>query len=304
MSLCKPAGALWNARIMLRSKSRLALVARPLPCDAVLVVRRGRSRSAIATLGVAAAAAVAVASVASKFDALVSVRVPPRQALSRGDRFRTDGHVLALRDQEASSSLNSRRLLTSSRSPQRSCCFCSSNDVALGALQESQQDLKPWEDTSGPLFVCGEDREHRPTLVARPCAHVIPDDKEESARAARKCIDVVRHCLAEMPDGQNQTMVIFDLAGSGFRNLDLTFSRVLVQGLVEEFPGQVSKIVIINIHWATSAAWAAVRGLLHPETRERLVFCGKDFQGTLLKYIDHDHPYLRHIVEGKPLRER
>eukprot|EP00928_Gymnodinium_smaydae_P058303 TRINITY_DN41512_c0_g1_i1.p1 TRINITY_DN41512_c0_g1~~TRINITY_DN41512_c0_g1_i1.p1 ORF type:complete len:214 (+),score=40.12 TRINITY_DN41512_c0_g1_i1:82-642(+) len=176
--------------------------------------------------------------------------------------------------------------------------------AAVDAKDAPAAALKPWADTSSPLFICGTDRRARPTLVARPSAHAIPGTDEESTAAAMRCMDVVRYCFDHMdvPEDEKQTMVIFDLAGAGLWNLDLTFSRVLIKGLVEEFPGRVKRIFVVNVGWAASAAWTAIRAFLETETAEKVTFCGGDYKEKLLEHIDESHPYLRHMLDGTPLK--
>lgn len=262
--------------------------------------------------------AVMIASVAL----LAVVGVHPKSIKSVGDApFGEEGLGLSLRARESDGyfawgmwrPIAATASHASSAAAWKSACFCACAVEAVGhapaELPEVMEELGNNTDiveelgnnTDGPLFICGQDRDHRPTLVARPSRHVIPDTTEESIEAAWRCIRTVGNCLDQMKSGQGQMTVIFDLGGAGPRNLDLTFSRELAKGMIEQFPDRLARVLIINVHWTTSLAWAAVRGFMHPDTCEKIIFCGSDFRSTLLQYVDEEHPYLQHVLDGKPL---
>jgi hypothetical protein len=144
------------------------------------------------------------------------------------------------------------------------------------------------------LSVCGKDRRGRPTLVARPSFHVA-QTKQESIEAVADCMEIVRNSINMLPPGESQVLVLYDLGGAGYRNLDMTFSRKLLDSLVQEFPYTLDKVLVINGHWSMAAAWRAVQVLLHPETQRRVAFYGKDYRERLLDFLDANHPYLRYL---------
>jgi len=147
----------------------------------------------------------------------------------------------------------------------------------------------------GTLFVSGEDRLGRPTLVARPSAHRAKT-KEESLRAVEDCMVVVRESMEQLPKGQEQILVLYDLAGAGYGNLDFTFAKALLDGLVHEFPDCLEKVLVVNGHWSLTGAWNAIRRLLHPETRAKVTFYGAGNTDKLLEYFDADHPQLKALL--------
>jgi len=159
-------------------------------------------------------------------------------------------------------------------------------------------------DERGPLFVCGEDACGRPTLVARPCVHC-SKSREESVRAARRCVYTVWRCVQRYGPGVEKHDVIYDARGlSPRRNLDLVFVRELTDALSSHFPERVNRIVVINVHWTMQAFWVAVSPLLHPATKQRMTFCGSDFQGQLEGLVGPDHPYLRYALAVRGLSAR
>mmetsp|Transcript_33453 Transcript_33453/g.77707 ORF Transcript_33453/g.77707 Transcript_33453/m.77707 type:complete len:369 (-) Transcript_33453:260-1366(-) len=156
-------------------------------------------------------------------------------------------------------------------------------------------------DEAGPLFVCGEDLQGRPTLVARPCMHSAKS-REESVRAARRCVYTIQRCVERHRPGVDKHSLIYDAAGlKPRRHLDRTFIREMCP-VNSHFPERVHRIIVINMHWSMSAVWAAIRPFLHPLTQAKITFCSHDFGSQLSEIVGPDHPYLRYAlaVRGLP----
>jgi len=146
------------------------------------------------------------------------------------------------------------------------------------------------------LFACGSDRRLRPTLIARPCMHQASSE-EESLKAVKGCMDTVRQTFDRLPSGEEQIVVLYDLGGAGYSNFDMTFTRQMMEGLLNEFPDRLEAVFVINGHWTISAAWSTIRAFLHPDTREKIVFYGSDYRAKLLDHIGAEHPYLEYLQE-------
>lgn len=169
------------------------------------------------------------------------------------------------------------------------------NSAELGESPSAHDFIEADKVVEGEtLFTCGTDRWFRPTLVARPCMHPTCT-REESLQAVGRCMETVRHAFDRLPNRGDQILVLYDLGGAGYRNFDITFTRELIQGLLQEFPDRLQRVLVINAHWTVSTAWLTVKRLLHPDTQEKVVFCGSSYQATLLDYIDADHPYLAYL---------
>lgn len=142
------------------------------------------------------------------------------------------------------------------------------------------------------LFACGEDKRGRPTLVARPAMHHASTE-EESLEAVSICMDEVRRALKQLPHGERQILVLYDLDGATFNNLDLSFSKELISRLDTEFADTLEKCLVFNNHWTLNYAWSAVSILLADSTQAKVSFLGDDYRKELLTYIDEKHPYLQ-----------
>lgn len=143
------------------------------------------------------------------------------------------------------------------------------------------------------LFVCGKDRRFRPTLIARPCMHRART-REASLVAVQECMETVRETFDNMPPEKDQFLVLYDLGGAGYENFDLVFARALVPVLVDTYPDRLRHVLVFNGPWGLRAAWSTISRLLHPETRQKVIFCDST---SLLQYVDDDHPYLQYLLQ-------
>jgi len=158
----------------------------------------------------------------------------------------------------------------------------------MAPVAENEEEVQ-----SKTFFACGKDHWLRPTLVARPCMHQI-GSREDSLQAVQGCMETVQQTVDRLPSGEIQILVLYDLGGAKYGNFDMLFTRQLIQGLVDTFPDRLQKVLVVNGHWSLRAAWSTVSRLLHPETRQKVVFCNPDL---LLDYVDARHPYLQYLLQ-------
>jgi len=149
-------------------------------------------------------------------------------------------------------------------------------------------------DENGVMYVCGEDERGAPTIVARPCMHNVKT-KQESILSARRCVYTVQRCIERMPPGHERITIVYDAKDVGIRQLDLVFCKELIPVLTNQFPGRLARVLVINTHWSVRNCWSIVSPLLHPDTRERVVFCQRGTSEALS--ILTGHPYLLHALQ-------
>merc|ERR1711862_728654 len=97
----------------------------------------------------------------------------------------------------------------------------------------------------------------------------ISNSEAESRQAVNETMDVLRATLKQLPDGENQLLVLYDLEGAGYRNFDMTFSREMIARFDKEFPNAVEKVLVFNGRKSIMYAWSAISMLLAPEGREK-----------------------------------
>lgn len=147
-------------------------------------------------------------------------------------------------------------------------------------------------DETGPFFVCGEDRDGRPTVIARPCAHR-STSREESILAARRCVYTFQRCIERMPPEIESATIIYDMVSLSRKNLDLVFAQEVSAAFTDHFPGRLHRIIIINSHWTMSFFWLAISPLLHPVVKSKILVRSVDKLG---EFLAEDHPYLQYVV--------
>jgi len=151
-------------------------------------------------------------------------------------------------------------------------------------------------DHTGVLFACGHDREGRPTVIARP-SHHFSSGRQESIQTARRCVYTIHLCLKRMLADAESLLVIFDARSLSRKNLDLTFAREVADAFGNHFPGRVSRIIVINFHWAMNFFWLGIQPVLDPSVKARIAVCKGD---ELAKFLPEDHPYLPVAFDGRP----
>lgn len=157
-------------------------------------------------------------------------------------------------------------------------------------------------DETGPLFACGKDRSGRPTLIARPCGYH-STSRGYSLKMAKRCIFTVQRCTERYAPGIDQHTLIYDANGLDPKaNLDLLFARECMSVLGKQYPGRLSKCIVINTHWTMTAFFTAIGVLLHPDTRAKIIVCGTNFQQQLEELVEPDHPYLKYALSVRGLK--
>eukprot|EP00747_Dinoflagellata_sp_TGD_P092748 gnl/TRDRNA2_/TRDRNA2_165512_c0_seq2.p1 gnl/TRDRNA2_/TRDRNA2_165512_c0~~gnl/TRDRNA2_/TRDRNA2_165512_c0_seq2.p1 ORF type:complete len:312 (+),score=46.21 gnl/TRDRNA2_/TRDRNA2_165512_c0_seq2:73-1008(+) len=154
-------------------------------------------------------------------------------------------------------------------------------------------------DETGPLFVCGQDRCGRPTLIFRPCM-LLSESQEDSLQMAQRCIFTVQRCIERMPCDVTQHTVLVDAIGLSQRNFDYPFAQEVITVLANHFPGRLKRIVVINIHWSMAVIWHAFSTFVKQETKAKICFHTTHFQDELLHVFGDDHPYCKYLngVQG------
>lgn len=154
-------------------------------------------------------------------------------------------------------------------------------------------------DERGLMFHCGEDLQGKPTLIARPCVH-LPKTREESVRAARRCVFTMQRCIDRMTSGTESIVLIFDAAGLSTKNLDLVFARELIAVFSVCFPERLHQVIAINSHWTTNFFWTAISALLDPGVKAKIRFVdSSSLADGLGGVVSHTHPYLRYALPVK-----
>lgn len=95
-----------------------------------------------------------------------------------------------------------------------------------------------------------------------------------------------------------QLVVIVDLAGWGFKSVDVRGYLALLDILQEHYMNHLGKMILIHVPFIFWAAWKVTSPFFNEFTKERMMFVeDKNLLAVLLEYIDEDQ--LPDIYGGK-----
>ncbi|GBG82861.1 hypothetical protein CBR_g36387 [Chara braunii] len=123
-------------------------------------------------------------------------------------------------------------------------------------------------------YLQGWDKQGRPLVVVQLAKHRASKRSLEELKCTTVyCADKI---CASMKPGLEQFSVIVDLAGVGYKNLDLSATRAVLHLLQAYYPERLGKIWIIHVPYIFHAFW-------------KIVFIdNKHIKSTLLTEIDED----------------
>eukprot|EP00244_Chara_vulgaris_P011738 TRINITY_DN5924_c1_g1_i1.p1 TRINITY_DN5924_c1_g1~~TRINITY_DN5924_c1_g1_i1.p1 ORF type:complete len:359 (-),score=61.19 TRINITY_DN5924_c1_g1_i1:25-1101(-) len=133
----------------------------------------------------------------------------------------------------------------------------------------------------------GWDKQGRPLVVVQLAKHKASKRSLEEVKCTTVyCADKI---CASMKPGLEQFSVIVDLAGVGYKNLDLSATHAVFHLLQAYYPERLGKIWIINVPYIFHAFWKMVTPFLYRRTRKKIVFVdNKHMKETLMSEIDED----------------
>jgi len=147
-------------------------------------------------------------------------------------------------------------------------------------------------DETSLFFTCGEDRDGRPTVIARPCAHRSAS-REESILAARRCVYSYQRCIERMPPEIESATIIYDMGALSSKNLDLVFAQEVAAVFTHQFPQRLHRVIVINTHWTMNFFWLAISPLIDPVVKSKILVRSVD---KLCEFVAEDHPYLQYAL--------
>jgi len=90
----------------------------------------------------------------------------------------------------------------------------------------------------------------------------------------------------------DKILVIFDMTGTGLHQLNPTGLQVM-KGIVDcdqqYYPERLGQLFIINAPSLFTMGWKIIKTWLDPRVLEKIHILGKDYQSTLLHYIDSEN---------------
>eukprot|EP00250_Pteridium_aquilinum_P019458 c24440_g2_i1 orf=346-957(+) len=139
--------------------------------------------------------------------------------------------------------------------------------VPLGCIQESEiaNELKKEK-----IFLQGADKKGRPIgviLAARHCSS--NRDLEEFKRFVVYGFD---KAVASLVKGQEKFVLIADLKGYKFKNMDVKGYCAILEILQDHYPERLGKLFMVHVPPLFDMAWRLVQPFLDPNVKEKIVF--------------------------------
>jgi len=79
--------------------------------------------------------------------------------------------------------------------------------------------------------------------------------------------------------------IVFDMTGAGYKNIDLTSVKFMVNSLANYYPETLGSVLVYDAPWIMNGFWKIIKPWLDPVTAAKVSFISK---GTLPDYIPLD----------------
>lgn len=154
--------------------------------------------------------------------------------------------------------------------------------VPFGCIQEAEiaNELKKEK-----IFLQGVDKKGRPIGVILARRHESSDrDLEEFKRFVVYGFD---KAVSSLPEDQEKFVLIADLKGYNYRNMDIKGYLAILEILQDHYPERLGKLFMLHVPSLFSIAWRIVYPFIDPKVKEKIVFVeDKQLKETLLEHID------------------
>lgn len=156
--------------------------------------------------------------------------------------------------------------------------------VPLGYIPESEVSN---ELRKNKIFIQGLDKQRRPIGVILAARHNAFDrDLEEFKRLVVYGFDKI---CASMPRGQEKFVILADLEGWGYRNVDIRAYLMALEIMQDCYPERLGKLFMIHVPYVFWAAWKIVYPFIDKVTKKKITFVeDKHLKSTLLNDIDEN----------------
>ncbi|KAI5083996.1 hypothetical protein GOP47_0000165 [Adiantum capillus-veneris] len=135
------------------------------------------------------------------------------------------------------------------------------------------------------IFVQGTDKTGRPIGVILATRHITSERNLEEFK--RFVVYGFDKAVASLQGDQEKFVLIADLKGYGYKNMDVKGYLSILEILQDHFPERLGKFYILHVPSLFWVAWKVVYPFIDPNVRDKIVFVDdKQITETLLKDID------------------
>ncbi|CAF2959998.1 unnamed protein product [Rotaria sp. Silwood2] len=149
-------------------------------------------------------------------------------------------------------------------------------------IANGERAISEEEIATGKTYFMGHDREGRPVCCIHPKEHIKGQFPHEySEKLTVFCVETYRKLL--QPPMESVT-VIFDMAGSEAKNMDLHQIKFLITLLDNYYPDSLGHILILNFPWILGKTWALIKSWLSSTVQKKVRFIHSEEE--LIELID------------------
>ncbi|GMH03682.1 hypothetical protein Nepgr_005521 [Nepenthes gracilis] len=135
-------------------------------------------------------------------------------------------------------------------------------------------------------FIQGFDKHARPIAVVFGARH-FPNKHLDEFRRFIVCL--FDKLCARIPAGQEKFVVIADLQGWGYSNMDIRGYLGIFSILQDFYPERLGRLFMIHVPRLFATAWKIVYPFIDTKTRTKIIFVeSRMLKSTLLEEIDED----------------
>jgi len=114
------------------------------------------------------------------------------------------------------------------------------------------------EKATGKAFVhTHQDVNGRPVIIIRVEKHITKEFPLDDSK--RHCVHLLEVALAQLPEGGDTLLGVFDLRGFRNRNADLGFVRFLVDIFFTYYPKRLGQVLFVDAPWLFQPGWEVVK---------------------------------------------
>uniref|UniRef100_A0A224XF82 Putative phosphatidylinositol transfer protein pdr16 n=1 Tax=Panstrongylus lignarius TaxID=156445 RepID=A0A224XF82_9HEMI len=134
----------------------------------------------------------------------------------------------------------------------------------------------------GSIFVHSRDKDGKSLFIFRCCKHV---KGQKDFEELKKCV-VYWMERVERHDKGDQITIFFDMTDTGLANMDMDYTKYLINLCKQYYPHFLNYILIFEMPWVLNAAFKIIKTWLPTKAVQKIKFVNKN---TLKDYVDSAH---------------
>ncbi|KAF6200830.1 hypothetical protein GE061_005277, partial [Apolygus lucorum] len=132
---------------------------------------------------------------------------------------------------------------------------------------------------SGSLFIHSKDKDGKPLFIFKCAKHV---KGQKDFEELKKCV-IYWFERAERMEKGDQITIFFDMMNTGLSNMDMEYTKYLINLCKLYYPNFLNYILIFEMPWVLNAAFKIIKSWLPTKAVQKIKFVNR---GNLKEYVD------------------